>query len=627
MLVLSIPAVQSSLGKYVTNKLNEDFGTNINIEKIGLQFNGDIELKNIYIEDYKKDTLFNIIELNASIISFRKLYKGKLTFGDVDIEGLTFNLKTYKDEKQTNLDIFVAKFILKKTEKKPTPFLLSSSDVSIVNSKFRLFDENLVTQQILSFNNLNINATDFLILGPEVSTRINTFNFKDSRGIVLKNLKTNFKYTLKDMTFDLLQIETTNSLLKGNLKFEYKPKDLLHFVDKVIVKATFQNSKIDLNEINKFYNEFGKMQNAAFSATVLGTLNNLKVSNLQLKASRETLIDGTFYLKNTFSKEKDSFVMDGSFNRISTSYHDLNALLPYLLGQFLPTSLEIFDKFTLHGVSKVTSKTIIADLEIDTKFGTVNSNLKLNNIDNINRASYKGNIVLDDFNLNELANNLKVGKITANLDINGTGFNADNANTVVKGDIFNIDYNNYTYSKVKISGNVKNKIFDGNLIANDVNLNLNFNGLIDFSDNEKKYDFTANIHHANLNAINFVKNDSISILNGTVKMNINGSNLDDSYGNVTFKNTQYKNENDTYYFTDFTISSRFNEDIRYIEVNSPDIIEGSINGNFIFNDIAKLLENSLGNIYTNYMPYELASEQFINFNFKVYNKIAEVFLS
>jgi len=51
VLVLSIPAVQTSLGKYATKKLNEDFGTNINIEKVGLQFNGDIELKSIYIAD------------------------------------------------------------------------------------------------------------------------------------------------------------------------------------------------------------------------------------------------------------------------------------------------------------------------------------------------------------------------------------------------------------------------------------------------------------------------------------------------------------------------------------------------------------------------------------------------
>ena len=48
VLLFSIPAVQNRLGKYATKKVNEDFGTNITIAKVGLQFNGDVELKEIY---------------------------------------------------------------------------------------------------------------------------------------------------------------------------------------------------------------------------------------------------------------------------------------------------------------------------------------------------------------------------------------------------------------------------------------------------------------------------------------------------------------------------------------------------------------------------------------------------
>lgn len=124
VLVLSIPAVQIHLGNYATKRLDEDFGTNINIEKVGLQFNGDIELKNIYIADHKNDTLFSIIELNTSILSFKKLYDKKLTFGDIDIIGLTFNLKTYNGETETNLNIFVAKFDERKKEKKNKYFFI-----------------------------------------------------------------------------------------------------------------------------------------------------------------------------------------------------------------------------------------------------------------------------------------------------------------------------------------------------------------------------------------------------------------------------------------------------------------------------------------------------------------------
>ena len=50
---MSIPAVQTRLGTYATNRINRDFKTNITLSQIGLRFNGDIELKGIVIKDYK----------------------------------------------------------------------------------------------------------------------------------------------------------------------------------------------------------------------------------------------------------------------------------------------------------------------------------------------------------------------------------------------------------------------------------------------------------------------------------------------------------------------------------------------------------------------------------------------
>ena len=38
-----------------------------------------------------------------------------------------------------------------------------------------------------------------------------------------------------------------------------------------------------------------------------------------------------------------------------------------------------------------------------------------------------------------------------------------------------------------------------------------------------------------------------------------------------------------------------------------------------------LAKNSLGSIYTNFQPDKVSSGQFLDFNFKIYNKIVEVF--
>src|SRR5690606_35595537 len=110
----------------------------------GLQFNGDVELKRIYIEDYKQDTLISIAELNTYILSVRNLMNGTLNFGVIDIVDLLFNIKKSVGENETNLDVFVAKFENDNPRVK-CHFLMSSSDVSIYNGIFRMTDENKET--------------------------------------------------------------------------------------------------------------------------------------------------------------------------------------------------------------------------------------------------------------------------------------------------------------------------------------------------------------------------------------------------------------------------------------------------------------------------------------------------
>lgn len=624
VLILSIPFVQTGIGNYVTKRLNEDFKTKININKVSLQFNGDVELKEIFIEDYKEDTLIGIKELNTSIINVRNLINGKLNFGDIDIENLFFNIKTYEGATETNLDVFVNKFEDDNPRKEKSGFLLSSNDVSIYHSVFKLSDENRETTKVLHFENLNINATNFLINGSDVSARINTLAFKDSRGVEVKNLMADFTYTLTDMTFANLQIKTPNSILNGNLKFSYVREDLQYFTDKVLVTANFNDSKVFLNELNTFYNEFGVDQSANLNVHLSGTLNNLQANNLKLTTSTRTKIYGDINFKNLFNKEDNNFYMNGVFRDLTATYTDLKSLLPNVLGNAIPTSFDRLGKFTIVGNSQITPSTVKADIEINTDLGYVYSNLEISKINDIDNADYKGNVIFEQFDFGAFLNDPKIGIGSLNFNVNGKGFISETLNTQVNGDIFEMEYNNYNYTGTKVAGTIKNKIFDGNLIVNDKNLRLNFNGLVDFSEKVKKYDFEAVVDYANLNTLKFVKKDSISLFSSSVKMNMNSSNFDDAYGKIAFKNTVYKNENDTYYFDSFDISSRFEDDMRYVKFTSPDIIEGEFKGRFFIKDLKKLFENSIGYIYTNYMPHKVEKNQSVDFNFNIYNKIVEV---
>ena len=626
LLVLSIPSVQTRLGTYATTKVNKTYGTDIRIEKAGLRFNGDVALKNILIKDHHQQTLISVAELNTSIISFANIADNKLTFGAIDLFDFFFNIKKYKGEEDTNLDIFVDKFDRDNQRTKASEFLLSSTTIRTHSSNFLYVDENLNTPVILDLHELNLEASDFLIFGKNITTSITGLSFEDSRGATLKNLQTEFSYSLTQMKFDQLKIQSAHSLISGQLHFNYDRADFKNFSDKVKVSGFFNNSSLDLEELNVFYNEFGSYQKATLNTTFSGTLNNLSFDRLNLQTSRNTAVSGKLKFKNVFNPTINSFEMDADFKNISSTYTDLKALLPRVLGNSIPSSFEALGRFDMQGAARVSKATIATVLDIETELGTLFVDLNLDQIETIDNALYVGQIQFTDFDMGRFINEPKIGLITSNLSVEGRGFNKETINSNIKGKFDSVTFQNYIYSDLEVSGVVKNKVFNGQLKIADPNLKLNFEGLVDFSDNENIYDFSAAIGHANLNALNFVERDNISMLKGQVTMDMKGTTIDNMYGAIKFKNALYQNQNDRYDFKDFEITSAFEKNNeRTLRVNSPEIVQGNLKGKFSINELPNLLRNSLGDIYTKYTPYQVNEGQYFNFNFKIYNKIIEIF--
>ena len=187
-------------------------------------------------------------------------------------------------------------------------------------------------------------------------------------------------------------------------------------------------------------------------------------------------------------------------------------------------------------------------------------------------------------------------------------------------------YKRQVYKNLNIEGFVENKIFNGSLAVSDENLKMDFKGLVNFSEDENVYDFSADIQNANLNELNLVSRYSISVFQGKVSMDMKGTNIDNVRGFLKFNNTSYKNQNDDYYFKDFQVLSDFDiNGVITIAVNSPEIIRGTFKGKFIIIEIPKMLKNALSGIYSQYSVDNITPNQSMDFNFKIYNKIIEVF--
>ena len=289
-ILLSLPVVQTKIGKYITEQINKDYGTDINVEQVALTVFGGVKLKKVLIKDHHKDTLFYINRLKTNILDFNKLYNGDLLFGDIRMDGLFFHLKQYKNEKETNLDKFVSAF----DDGSPSTgkFLMKANAIYLKNSHFTMIDENSEDPKILEFLTIDAQLDGFKIKGTDVSTAITEMSFFDFRGLKVENLKTQFTYTQKNILLQKLKLLTKNSLLNADVALRYKREDFSDFNNKVIFDITVDTASVATNDIRYFYNELGKNNKFNFTASILGTLNDFHTNQLNLVDLNNTKIIG-----------------------------------------------------------------------------------------------------------------------------------------------------------------------------------------------------------------------------------------------------------------------------------------------------------------------------------------------
>lgn len=624
-IALSLPFVQTKIAHYATDKLNKDYGTNINIDEVAITFFGGVKLKKVLILDHHDDTLIYSQRIKTSILDFNKLLDGKLLFGDLRLDQFYLQIKNYKGEKDTNLDLFVEAF----DDGKPGSgkFLMKSKNVYLKNSRFVMLDYNRTIPKDVDFTKIDAHLKDFQIKGPNVTTNINAMSLNDHRGVQVDNLTADFTYTKKNIILNKLEITNKESFLKGDvvLKYSKENHDFSDFNNRVKFDVTLDSATLATNDIRHFYDDLGKNQKFFLKSKITGTLNDLYATNLYLNDCKFSTIKGDINFKNLFPKSPGKFYMKGNLKRISSNYADLTKLLPNILGKKLPTALQKLGQFDFVGKVEVTQKYIDADFVMNTALGIIESDLHMSDIDNIDNAKYNGSIILDQFDVGAMLNDKTIGKVTMNLDVEGKGFTKKYINTSFTGDVFQLKYNGYNYTKIIVDGSFKQPIFKGKFYINDPNLFMDFSGILDLSKKENIYDFHSKIDYANLVKLNFIK-DSISVFRGDIVVKATGNSFDNLKGNLLLTNASYQNKKDMYFVDYLNINSSFDvSGERAISIDSPGAIEGSVVGKYKFNQLQKMAENSLGSFYSNYKPNRVLPNQYLKFDFDLNSKIIEIF--
>ena len=624
VIIFSIPAVQTSLANIVTDNINKEYGTNLEIKKVDLSLLGSVSLKGIEIRDHHLDTLIFVDRLKTSLLDAKRILENNIQLNNTSLKGVHVYVKNYKDEETHNLNLFVEKFENNNPRDSiSSPFQIRSSNIYFEDINYKQIDENKAVSLDFAAYHGGGSLQDFSVVGPNVALKIRGLYFTDNRGLDITNLTTDFKYSKTKMQFYNTTINTPFSSIKAEIEFDYDRRNLSKFNELVYIDAAFYNSYLATKDLKKLYKEIKGNDVVRFDANLKGSLNNFSLENLQLNSDKGIKIIGDLKFINAVKQEE--FFLTANFEDFSADYFKLKNMLPNLLEKNMPTELIKLGEFSLSGFTKITPSSIEATLDINSELGDIVVDLELKNFNSIDEAIYKGEVVLDRFDLGRFFEDSSFGNISFEGEVDGKGFQIENINTKLIGQISQIEFNEYNYQDISVNGLYQNNLFNGKLASTDVNLNGTFEGLADLSEEINKFDFKATINYANLRALNLYDRDSISELKGLIDLDLTGDKIDNIVGIANFKNIMYTNEKDSYSFKQFLIFSTVKENIRQIRIDSEDIIKGELIGDFRFEEFLLLAQNALGSMYSNYNPFDIAPDQFLKFDFIIYNQIVDVF--
>ena len=521
--------VFSSFSKSIQEKYNisidsNNFYYNIFSNKIFCDFS---------ISDHYQNLMINMPNISIGLKNNIIFSQSDISFNHLDIKDMVFFISKYEQDSVSNLEFFLEKLSNKEPSSLDSMFIQKLSfSVSKINFQNKI--------EKFNFNDIYLDC--------------DSFNFSKENGLNVKKIIFRTGESIINSSFNS---NASTKLQNDSVKWSF---------DISQGKINFSDFSFLNNFNDKFFIFSGKIKETELD--FLFDFEKLEYENSFLKAKG-------FYEKNT----KNILV------EIFDSFIKNNDLISFLNNKdSIPKSfLDLGDiVYTGKNVLFNKNKNLSIDGKINSEHGFSHFNLNFSLSDTIFNSSYEGSLILKDFNIGSYLKNKKFGIVNCQTLINGVGFN-DNFSTNIDLNDGDIYFNNYNYKNISLKGDISSNQFKGDFLINDKNCKIKFSGLVDFSNKNPFFDFSAKFNGVNFKKINFPLNPSIRKFSGEFLANFTGIKLDDINGSIYAKKISYYNEG-RYKSNYFNLNFKNSPSTKLIILKS-DLGTASLSGDFIFSDL------------------------------------------
>ncbi|MFN7117033.1 MAG: translocation/assembly module TamB domain-containing protein [Saprospiraceae bacterium] len=388
--------------------------------------------------------------------------------------------------------------------------------------------------------NINIDIHNFALLRDTFQGNIKSIALRERSGFILNELAAKDAIiTPRSVGLYNFHLITPYTQLGDTLIFKYRDYDgFSDFNNKVLMEGHVNNSAVALRDImvfapglkeNTFFNK-NKNEVIEIDGEVRGSVNTLRVRDLNLRLSDGSVVQGNFSSRNLAVKNEE--ILNLRLDRLSTRVRTLRELIP---GLSLPPSFDRLGRLNFKGSFDGFFSDFVAYGDLNTDIGRAVMDMRMNLKNGIEKAGYSGKLSLRNFDLGKWSNNPDFGLVTFTSEVkNGVGLRAQTASAQLTAEIQNFTFKNYNYQNARLDGQLNRNLFNGNFVIQDENVDFKFRGLLNYKDSIPVFDFQATINKIDLKKLNLAKADLV--LSGRVDLNLSDDRFSYMQGEAAANN-------------------------------------------------------------------------------------------
>lgn len=514
--LLQAPKVQNAVCDRVTEMLSEKTGADISIGQVHFSPFDRVILDDVYYGDNGQDIVTcHKLALDISPIS---ILKKNYVIKRVSAEGGTVNLSALPRKSEDSDD--TTAFALPQLKAHINRLLVDDFRVVYYDPDAD-HTRNPEGPDMIDFNDIDlsdihIDIRDINYDGKSASASIRKVSIKEQCGFELQNLSCSAKYdtcglSLKD--FNLRDRYTSFNLDKAVLYFS-DFDDFSDFTSKVGMDLCFNNTVIDLTTLRYFVPKVNHLNlRLGVNGCISGTLSDIQTPSLRINSSSgETFLEFRAHLIGL----PDAMETMASFDIIDsrTNTKDI-AEIVYQVTKFKSDfNRDAIARFA-PGVPLSFDGSLNGFFTDFVAYGAVNSELGGMNVDILvvpnkdKSTDITGFFNCKEFDLGRFLQNDSFGKVSCTASVAEHTRRKYSDLYIEDISISKLEFNDYTYSNISASGNLKNSEFDGRIVSADPNLKFMLQGVLSLSDktDNSLYQFKLSLGHADLAALNFDKRD------------------------------------------------------------------------------------------------------------------------